>query len=454
MFQTLSQRINQAFDKLCRRGVLTEGDVLEALREVRIALLEADVALPVVKEFIEGLKVKAIGQEVLKSVTPGQMVIKIVHDELVELLGAETPELNLATTPPAVILMVGLQGAGKTTASAKIALYLKEKKRKKVLLASLDIYRPAAQEQLEILGKQISVETLPIHPKELPVDITKRALDVGRRGGYDVVILDTAGRLHLNQELMTEVLAIKKVAKPIETLLTVDAMTGQDAVVTGKAFHEQIGLTGLFLSRIDGDTRGGAALSMRFITGCPIKFVGIGEKVDQLEVFHPERIASRILDQGDIITLVEKAQESADEMEDAKLQKRLEKGLFHLGDFATQIRRMQKMGGLQSLLGMLPGMGGLKEKINSSGGVNDKAIGHQLALIQSMTPKERKYPKLLNGSRKKRVALGAGLDVPAVNRLLKQFEQMSKMMKQMNKMGKKGMMRGGMNQFLGGPPRH
>lgn len=453
MFKNLSDRLGQVFDKLTRRGSLTEENVTEALREVRIALLEADVALPVVKEFIAKVKEKAIGQEVLKSVTPAQMVIKLVNDQLVEVLGATTADLNLAITPPAVVLMVGLQGSGKTTTTAKLAHYLSQKKKKKVLMASLDVYRPAAQEQLKVLGEQINVATLPIVLDEKPLKITKRALDMGKKEGFDVVLLDTAGRLHLDEPLMQEVKAIKEVGEPIETLLVVDAMTGQDAVNIGKSFHEALTLTGVVLTRIDGDARGGAALSMRTITHCPIKFVGVGEKVDQLEPFHPERIASRILDMGDVVSLVEQAAETINEAEAQKLNKRMEKGKFDLTDLALQLKQMQKMGGMGHLMKMLPGAGKMKEKMEGAG-FDDHSIKRQIALINSMTPKERRFPKLLNANRKKRVASGSGLQVQDVNRLLKQFEGMSKMMKKVKKLGKKGLLRVGLQEMMGGkmPP--
>lgn len=452
MFQTLSDRLGAVFHKLRSRGVLSAGDINDACREIRIALLEADVALPVVKDFIEEIKNKAHGQEVVKSITPGQLVVKIVHDELVALLSSTDPDLNLAARPPVVLLMVGLQGAGKTTASAKLALHLREKRKKKVLMASLDVYRPAAQEQLAVLGRQINVDTLPIIEKEKPLEITRRALDMAKLQGYDLLILDTAGRLHLDQALMEEVRLVKEASSPTETLLVVDAMTGQDAVMTGKAFQDQIGLTGVMMTRLDGDTRGGAALSMRAVTGCPIKFAGVGEKVHQLEPFYPERVAGRILGMGDVVSLVEKAIENADAEEDARLERRMQKGIFDLNDLEAQLKKMQKMGGLASLMSMLPGMGKIQGKLDEAG-FSDRALIHQVALIQSMTPQERKYPKLLNASRKRRVALGAGCDVAALNRLLKQFEGMGKMMKKMQKMGKKGLMRGGLSNLFGGPPR-
>jgi signal recognition particle subunit SRP54 len=447
MFGNLSDRLTHIFDKLKRRGVLSETDVNEALREVRVALLEADVALPVAKDFVAKVKEKAIGQEVLRSISPGQMVVKIVHDQLVETLGSTTPELNLSTKPPAVILMVGLQGSGKTTSTAKLARHLTTKLRKKVLMASLDTYRPAAQDQLKILGEQIHVATLPIVQGQMPVPIAKRALESASLQGYDVLLLDTAGRLHLDDALMEEVDQIQSLTHPIETLLVADAMTGQDAVNIAKAFHERLKLTGIVLTRVDGDARGGAALSMRFITGCPIKFVGIGEKIDQLDTFHPDRMAGRILGMGDVVSLVEKAAENINQEDAEKLVRKMEKGQFDLNDLAEQLKQMQKMGGMGSVMNMLPGVQKIKDKI-ADAGMDDKILKRQVAIIQSMTPKERKYPKLLNASRKKRVASGAGVLVQDINKLLKQFEGMSKMMKQMKKMGNKGFLRNGLKNFL------
>lgn len=447
MFQNLGDRLTAVFDKLKRHGSLSEEDVTNTLREVRIAFLEADVALPVVKDFIAQVKEKAVGQDVLDSITPAQMVIKIVSDQLVDTFGKEAVDINLATSPPAVILMAGLQGSGKTTTSGKLARFLTQKRNKKVLMASLDIYRPAAQEQLRVLGAQIDVETLPIIAGQQPIEIAKRALDMGRLEGYGVVILDTAGRLHLDDALMAEVQAIQEVAKPVETLLVADAMTGQDAVTMAKAFGEALPLTGIILTRIDGDARGGAALSMRHITGCPIKFVGVGEKIDQLEVFHPDRMADRILGMGDVVSLVEKAAENVDEAEAAKVAKKLESGKMDLEDMATQLVQMQKMGGMSSLMNMLPGMGKMKDKVGDMG-FDDSTLKQQLAIIRGMTPRERKYPKLLNASRRKRIAAGSGVIVQDINRLLKQFDSMSKMMKRMKKMGKKGMLRQGLSNLL------
>lgn len=448
MFQSLSKRLTGVLDKLRGRGALTEADVTAALREVRIALLEADVALPVVKQFIEGVREKAIGQDVIKSVTPGQMVVKIVNDHLIEMLGAKAEDINLAVSPPAVILMVGLQGSGKTTSTGKLAKYLKEKLNKKVLMASLDIYRPAAQLQLETLGKQLSVQTLPIVPEEKPLAITQRALKGAKEQGIDVLILDTAGRLHIDHELMEEVVAIRQASTPIETFLVADAMTGQDAVTIAKEFNEKVGITGIILTRLDGDARGGAALSMRSVTGCPIKFMGMGEKLDQLEPFHPERIASRILDMGDIVSLVERASEIVDQEEAERLAKKMQKGTFDLNDMEKQLESMIKMGGFGGIMSMLPGVGKIKDKMDEMG-VDDTILKRQIAIIRSMTKKERRDPKILNGSRRKRIAAGSGTQVQDVNRLLKQFEQMQSMMKRLGKLGKSGLMRGGLKGLFG-----
>lgn len=448
MFQSLSSKLTGILDKIRNRGALTEADVTAALREVRIALLEADVALPVVKQFIESVREKAIGQDIVKSISPGQMVVKIVQDHLTEMLGGAAEELNLAAVPPAVILMVGLQGSGKTTSSGKLAKYITNTQKKKVMMASLDIYRPAAQQQLEMLGQQLDVATVPIIANEKPLQITERALQLARAQGIDVLILDTAGRLHIDDVLMEEVSAIKKLSTPVETFLVADAMTGQDAVTIAKAFNEQIGVTGIILTRLDGDARGGAALSMRAVTGCPIKFMGVGEKLDQLEVFQPERISSRILDMGDIVSLVERAASVVDQDEAERMAKKMQKGNFDLNDMAKQIESMMKMGGMSSLLGMLPGVGRIKDQIDKVG-MDDGVLKRQIAIIQSMTKKERKDPKLLNGSRRKRIATGSGVQVQDVNKLIKQFEQMQQMMKKMGKMGQKGLMRSGLKGLLG-----
>lgn len=451
MFKNLSDRLNGIFAKLTKRGALSEDDVTAAMREVRIALLEADVALPVVKDFITQVKEKAIGQEVLQSVTPGQMVVKIVHEHLIKVLGGDQEndhELNLAAVPPVVIMMTGLQGSGKTTTTAKIAKFLKDKKKKKSLMVSTDIYRPAAREQLETLGKQAGIETLDIIQDEKPLDSVKRAQKRARLEGFDVLFIDTAGRLHIDDELMDELVQIRDVTKPTEILLAADAMTGQDAVTVAKAFHEKIGVTGIILSRVDGDARGGAALSMRQITGCPIKFVGVGERIDELEVFHPDRIAGRILDMGDIVSLVEKAAEIIDQDDAEALAKKMQKGTFTLDDMATQLGQISKMGGMSGLMGMMPGMGKMKDKIGEAG-LDDGVIARQIAIIRSMTKKERQFYKLLKGSRKLRVAEGSGTSVPDVNRLLKQYKDMMLAMKRFNKMGKKGLMRQGMAGLFG-----
>ncbi len=406
-----------------------------------MALLEADVALSVVKSFIDGVRERAVGEEVTRSVTPGQMVIKIVNDHLVEALGGGTSELSLAAPPPAAIMMVGLQGSGKTTTTAKIAVHLRDRHRKRALMASLDVRRPAAQQQLKVLGDENNITTLQIVPFETPEMITKRAIEVAKKGGFDLVLLDTAGRLHVDEELMVEAKAIHQLAKPIETLFVADALTGQDAVNVASSFNESLKVTGIVLTRIDGDARGGAALSIRAVTGKPIKLLGTGEKIDALEVFHPDRIASRILGMGDIVTLVEKAQETVEEEEAEELARKLQKGQFDLEDMAKQLRQVRKMGGMGGLLGMLPGVGKVKSQLQNAN-INDKALARQEAIILSMTPSERKNPKLFNGSRRRRIAVGSGTSVQEVNRVLKQFQEMSRAMKRMSKLGEKGLMRG------------
>jgi len=448
MFESLSDRLSKVFGKLTGRGALSEADVSEALREVRVALLEADVALPVVKDFIERVRGRAVGQDVVKSVSPGQMVVKIVHDELIATLGTEGVELNLAAVPPVAILMVGLQGSGKTTTSGKLAVRLK-KDRKKVLLASLDVYRPAAQQQLAILAGQAEVGSLPVIMGEMPVAIARRAMETGRREGYDVVILDTAGRLHIDQELMAEVAEIRDVVKPTETLLVTDAMTGQDAVTLAREFNEKVGVTGIVLTRVDGDARGGAALSMRAVTGKPIKFLGMGEKLDALEVFHPDRIAGRILGMGDVVSLVEKAMEHVDQVEAEKLAKKMEKGKFDLEDMLSQFKQVEKMGDLKGIISMLPGIGRMADQLKDAK-LDSKVVGRQKAIIQSMTKAERKNADLIKANRKKRIAAGAGVSVQDVNKLLKQYQQMADMMKKVGKLGQKGLMRHGLGGLM--PP--
>jgi signal recognition particle subunit SRP54 len=451
MFDTLSNRLGEIFDRLRGRGALSDEDVGAAMREIRVALLEADVALPVVRDFIAAVREKAVGQDVIRSVTPGQMVVKIVHDHLVQTLAGDgaSSGLDLNAPAPVGIMLVGLQGSGKTTTAAKIALRLKNRERKKVLMASLDVQRPAAQEQLAQLGRQTGVTTLPIIAGERPVAIARRALDVARREGYDVVMYDTAGRLTVNEELMLEVAAVGEAAAPHQTILVADAMTGQDAVNVAKAFGERAGVTGIVLTRVDGDARGGAALSMRAITGKPIVFIGTGEKIDALEPFHPERIAGRILGMGDVVSLVEKAAEAADEDEAKKLAAKLEKGNFDLDDLAGQLRQLRRMGGMSSMLGMLPGIGKIKKQIDAAN-IDETIVKRQEAIISSMTKTERKNPNLLNGSRRRRIAAGSGTTVPEINRLMKQYQDMSGMMKRMKKLGQKGMMRHGMSALMPG----
>ena len=455
LFDGLGSRLGDIFDRLKRKGALTEEDVNSALREIRVALLEADVALPVVKSFVDGVRDKAVGQEVLRSVTPGQMVVKIVHDHLVATLGgAGDGALNLNAVPPVALMLVGLQGSGKTTTAAKLARLLKEREKKKVLLASLDVARPAAQEQLATLAGQIGVASLPIVTGERPVAIAKRALDQGRREGFDCVILDTAGRLHVDEPLMQEVASVHQAAQPTETLLVVDSLSGQDAVNVGKAFAERLAITGIVLTRIDGDARGGAALSMRAVTGKPIKLLGTGEKMDALEPFHAERIASRILGMGDVVGLVEKAAENVDRDEAEALARKMEKGSFDLDDLASQLRQLKKMGGMGGILGHLPGIAKVKKQLDEAR-IDETVIKRQEAILSSMTKAERRNPKLLNASRRQRVAAGSGTSVPEINRLIKQFMDMAQMMKRMGKLGKKGLARHGISALLpGGGMRH
>jgi signal recognition particle subunit SRP54 len=458
MFDSLSNRLNEVFDRLRGRGALTEDDVAAALREIRIALLEADVALPVVRDFVAAVREKAVGEDVVRSVTPGQMVVKIVHDHLVDVLGGgQAPVrgdgIDLNATPPIGVMLVGLQGSGKTTTAAKIALRLKTRERKKVLMASLDVQRPAAQEQLAQLGRQIGVTTLPIVAGERPVAITRRALDTARREGYDVVMYDTAGRLHINEELMLEVAAVREAANPHQTLLVADAMTGQDAVNVAKTFGERAGITGIVLTRIDGDARGGAALSMRAITGKPIVLLGTGEKIDALEPFHPDRIAGRILGMGDVISLVERAAETADRDEAERLAAKMQKGNFDLDDLAAQLRQLRRMGGMGGIMGMLPGIGKIKKQLDAAN-IDERIIKKQEAILSSMTKSERKNPKLLNGSRRRRIAVGSGTEVQDVNRLLKQYQDMAGMMKRMQKLGQKGLMRHGISALMPQGFRH
>ena len=447
MFESLGEKLGNAFKSLTGKGSLSENDVMAAAREIRVALLEADVALPVVKDFIATVKEKAVGQAVVKGVNPGQQVVKIVHDALVEMLGSEVSELKFSS-PPSVYLMVGLQGSGKTTSTAKIARLLSEKQNKKILMASLDVYRPAAQEQLAQLGEQTGVATLPIVEGQQPVDIAKRALDTARKEGYDLVMLDTAGRLSIDEELMEEVAAVKRLANPIETLLVADAMTGQDAVQTATTFDERVDLSGIILTRVDGDARGGAALSMKAVTGKPIKYVGIGEKWTDIEAFHPDRIAGRILGMGDVVSLVEKAVETVDAEEAQRMAKKFKKGKFDFNDLLSQMQQMQKMGGMGAMMKMLPGLGNMAGQLEEAG-VDDSLIKRQEAIIFSMTAAEREKPELLNASRKKRIAAGSGTSVQEINKIVKQLKQMQTMMKKMKKMGMGGMMKQ-MKGLMGG----
>ena len=450
MFETLSQGFSAALEKLTKQGVLSEDEISTALREVRSALLEADVSLDITKRFIKSVGEKARGQAVTKSVTPGQQVIKIVHDELIKVLEgtSETSNTLKIDNPPATILMVGLQGSGKTTTSAKLALRLQSKEKKKVLMASLDTRRPAAMEQLEILGKSNSIDTLPIVKNQSAQQITSRAIQQASLGGYDVIILDSAGRMQIDDELMKEIETIKDLSNPNETLLIADGLTGQEAVNVASAFNDRLNISGVVLTRMDGDGRGGAALSMVSTIGRSIKFIGTGEKVEALEEFHPDRIARRILGMGDIVSLVEKASETLEAEKAERSMRRFQKGLFNMNDLKSQLEQMQKMGGLKSLMGMMPGMGKLTKNLDDKS-LDDSVIRRQIALIQSMTKKERASPNLLQASRKRRIALGAGVEVPELNKLIKMHRQMSDMMKRMGKMGGKGMLKSFMEQMSG-----
>ncbi len=445
MFENLTERLSRTLKNISGRGRLTEENIKETLREVRMALLEADVALPVVREFVNRVKERAVGQEVSKSLSPGQAFIKIVNAELVSVMGEANEELNLAVTPPAVILMAGLQGAGKTTSVGKLAKFLKERHKKKVLVVSADVYRPAAIKQLETLAADLDVECFPSNAEQKPVDIGRNAVDYGRKKFFDVVLVDTAGRLHVDEDMMAEIQQLHEAVAPVETLFVVDAMTGQDAANTAKAFSEALPLTGVILTKADGDARGGAALSVRHITGKPIKFIGMGEKVDALEPFHPDRIASRILGMGDMLSLIDQMERSVDKNKAAEMAQKLKKGKgFDLEDFRDQLVQMRSMGGMMSLMDKLPGMSQLPDNVKDQ--VNDKLTVRMEAIICSMTPKERRHPDLIKGSRKRRIALGSGTEVQEVNKLLKQFTQMQKMMK---KMSGKGGMRKMMSQMQG-----
>ncbi len=447
MFESLSEKLSGVFDRLTRRSALSESDVAEALKEIRRALLEADVALDVVRSFTDKVRDRAVGAGVIKSVSPGQMVVKIVNDVLIETLGGDAEPINLAANPPVAIMMVGLQGAGKTTTTAKIAKRLKERHGKRVLMASLDVKRPAAQEQLAILGRQVEIDTLPIIAGQTPVQISRRAMEAARLEGYDVVLLDTAGRTHIDEPLMQEMADIKSYASPHEILLVADALTGQDAVNLAKNFDDRVGITGIVLTRMDGDGRGGAALSMRHVTGKPIKLIGVGEKMDALDEFAPARIANRILGMGDIVALVEKAAAAIDAEQARKAAERMAKGKFDLQDLCDQLAQVEKIGGLGGIMGLLPGVAKMKDQI-SKANLDDGMIKRQRAIILSMTPRERRNPDLLKASRKKRIASGSGAKVEDVNRLLKQHRQMADLMKSFGG-GKRGGLMGKAAQMMG-----
>jgi signal recognition particle subunit SRP54 len=448
MFESLTQRLSGTIERLRGRGRLTEENIREATREVRVALLEADVALPVVQALIERIKVRAVGQEVLKSLTPGQALIKVVRDELAAVMGSAATELNLNVPAPAVILMAGLQGAGKTTTVGKLAKHLKEKRKKKVMVVSADVYRPAAIEQLETLAQQVDVLFFPSDPSQKPEAIVKAAIDDAKKSYVDVLIVDTAGRLAIDEAMMAEIKALHAAVNPVETLFVVDAMTGQDAAATAKAFSEALPLTGVVLTKTDGDARGGAALSVRYITGRPIKFIGVGEKPDGLDVFHPDRAAGRILDMGDVLSLVEQVEQQVDKDKAQKLAEKVAKGKkFDLNDMKDQLEQMQNMGGLSGLMDKLPGMGQIPDAVKNQ--VTGKEVPRMVAIINSMTKKERRNPALLNGSRRARIARGAGLTPADVNKLMKQYQQMEKMMSKLSAGGMKGLMRG-MKGMMGG----
>ena len=452
MFDSLSQRLSSTVQRLRGKGRLTESNIREALREVRIALLEADVALPVVQALIQRVQVKALGQEVLRSLTPGQALVKVVRDELAAVMGTANSDLNLAAAPPAVVLMAGLQGAGKTTTAAKLARFLKERRKKKVMLVSCDVYRPAAIEQLRTLAEQVGVLFHPSSGEQKPVAIAGSALDAARKNFVDVLIVDTAGRLHVDQAMMDEIKALHQAVTPVETLFVVDAMTGQDAATTAKAFSEALPLTGVVLTKTDGDARGGAALSVRYVTGRPIKFIGVSEKPDGLEPFHPDRIAQRILGMGDVLSLVEQVEQSVDQEKQRKLAEKVIKGKrFDLNDMKDQLEQMVNMGGMASMIEKLPGAAGMSEQLKSR--VNDREVHRMIAIIGSMTRHERRHPGVLNGSRRARIARGSGVQPADVNRLLKQYQQMEKMMSKLGSGGMKGLMRqmsGAMRQMGGG----
>jgi len=432
MFENLSNKFEEIFSSLKKAPSLNEAQVDDGLRKIRQALLEADVALPVVKELIKRIKPKAIGQEIIRSTTPGQMIVKVVFDEIVKILGDTKSELNLNAVPPVCLMLVGLQGSGKTTTAAKLAKYLEKNNKKKSLMVSLDVYRPAAQEQLNILGEKNSIQTLPIVKDQLPLDITKRALNAASLSGTDIIIFDTAGRTQIDLSMMNEIKEIKSLANPIETILVADSLTGQVAVNVAQEFKKAVDLTGIILSRVDGDGRGGAALSMKFSTNTPIKFMGVGEKIEQLDVFHPDRIANRILGMGDVVSLVEKAAQDLDEEKIRKTEENLKSGSFSMEDYLSQLRQMKKMGGMESVLSMLPGVSKIKKQMDNAN-IDESIIKVNEAIILSMTKEERQNPKIINSSRKKRISSGSGADTATVNKLLKQFKMMTNMMKKMSK---------------------
>ena len=435
MFENLTNKLENIFSKLKSAPSLTEEQVDSGLKEIRLALLDADVALPVVKEFISNVKPKAIGQEIIKSTSPGQMIVKIVYDELVNILGSKNEGLNLKAVPPISLLLVGLQGSGKTTSAAKLAKNIEKNNKKKVMLVSLDVYRPAAQEQLKLLAETNGIQFLPIVETQKPIDITKRALNVANLNGSDIIIFDTAGRTQIDLPMMSEIKQIKDITKPIETILVADSLTGQIAVNVAKEFDTAVNLSGIILTRVDGDARGGAALSMKHVTGKPIKFIGVGEKITDLEIFHPDRLANRILGMGDVVTLVEKAQQDLSEEKIKKTEDELKKGIFTMDSYLAQLRQMKKMGGMEGVMSMLPGVNKIKSKIDQAN-IDEKMLVENEAIILSMTKKEKENPKIISGSRRKRISIGSGVDVSKINKLLKQFKMMSEMMKKMSQ-GKK-----------------
>ena len=439
MFENLTNKFEEIFSSLKKAPSLDEKQVDEGLREIRLALLEADVSLEVVKEFINRVKPKALGQEIIRSTSPGQMVVKVVNDELISFLGDKNSDIELNAVPPVPVMLVGLQGSGKTTTTAKLARFLEANKKKKVMMASLDVYRPAAQEQLRLLGEQNNIITLPVIKEQLPADICRRAISAANLNGADVILFDTAGRTQIDLQMMSEIKQIESIINPSETILVADSLTGQVAANVAKEFKSTVNLTGIILTRSDGDGRGGAALSMKYVAGVPIKFLGVGEKIENFEVFHPDRIANRILGMGDIVSLVEKAAEDLDEEKLKKTEEKLKKGQFSLEDYLTQLRQMKKMGGIEGIMSFLPGVSKVKSQMDQAG-VDEKIITQNEAVILSMTKKERENPKIIDGSRKKRIANGSGTDVATINKLLKQFKMMSEMMKKMSKGNTKGMM--------------